>query len=200
MTVYVESNFVLELALQQEQAADAREILDHAARGEISLAIPSVSITEPFSTITQRLRSMDRLEKLIGTQARDFARSSLYVAEAQDLTVAQSHLKRLVQQKHKILEPVIAGILAVARVIPVDPASYDLALQLQESLRLDLEDALVLAAVVSDLRRNPSIRTGLFVNKNTRDFFRHDVVEILRRNNCEFSGDFQDGARRLSFR
>lgn len=191
---------MLELALQQEQVADARAILSRAARREISLAIPAMAITEPFSTITQRLRSMQHLGNLVGERARDFSRSSLYVDEARDLSTAQAHLNRLVQQKHLVLEPIIADILAVSRVISVDSASFTQAQQLHRDLPMPLEDAMVLAAVLADLRRNPTIHPSLFVNKNTRDFGVVEVIGLLRRNNCNFSGDFNEANRRLSIR
>jgi hypothetical protein len=43
MTVYVESNFVLEQALQQEQSESCDAIVNLAATGDISLVIPAFS-------------------------------------------------------------------------------------------------------------------------------------------------------------
>ena len=50
MNVYVESNFVLELAFLQEQFASCEEILSEAHR--IQLLIPTYSLAEPYEALT----------------------------------------------------------------------------------------------------------------------------------------------------
>lgn len=67
MIVYVETNFVLEVALGQEQAEAAAEILNRAEGGEIELAIPYLSLVEPFSTVTKRHRDRKHLSSALGT-------------------------------------------------------------------------------------------------------------------------------------
>lgn len=54
MIVYVESNFVLELALGQEQAAFADAILNAAEAKKIELAFPSFALSDPFATVMHR--------------------------------------------------------------------------------------------------------------------------------------------------
>ena len=44
MTVYVESNFVLEQSLQQEECDSCARILDLASTGRILLAVPAFSL------------------------------------------------------------------------------------------------------------------------------------------------------------
>ena len=51
MTVYVESNFVLEQALQQEQSDSCDAIVNLAASGDISLVIPAFSLAEPHQAL-----------------------------------------------------------------------------------------------------------------------------------------------------
>jgi predicted nucleic acid-binding protein len=75
MTVYVESNFVLEIALGQEQVDAAQAILNRAERGEITLALPASSLIEPFSTITHRSRRIRQLRGQLTVQLRELARS-----------------------------------------------------------------------------------------------------------------------------
>ena len=53
MNVYVESNFVLELAFLQEQFASCEEILSEAHRAHrIQLLIPTNSLAEPYEALT----------------------------------------------------------------------------------------------------------------------------------------------------
>lgn len=48
MIVYVESNFVLELALGQEQSASAEAILALAEAKKIELVVLGFALSEPF--------------------------------------------------------------------------------------------------------------------------------------------------------
>lgn len=54
MIIYVESNFILELVLAQEESTSAEQILDLAEKNLIKLVLPSFSMMEPFWTIQGR--------------------------------------------------------------------------------------------------------------------------------------------------
>jgi hypothetical protein len=56
MIVAVESNFVLQLALKQEESAAAQEVLDLAVAHQIQLAIPACALFEPYGTLFRRHR------------------------------------------------------------------------------------------------------------------------------------------------
>ena len=51
MIVYIESNFILEIVLQQKEALAAEDILKLAESNKIELVFPSFALSEPFSTI-----------------------------------------------------------------------------------------------------------------------------------------------------
>ena len=48
MILYVESNFPLELARVQEEAAEVEELLKLAETGVVNLVFPAISVTELF--------------------------------------------------------------------------------------------------------------------------------------------------------
>ncbi|MGH2487608.1 MAG: hypothetical protein ACRDHE_16525, partial [Ktedonobacterales bacterium] len=62
MIVYVESNFLLEMAFEQSDAPAAESILRLAENSSIELIVPAVALVEPFSTI--RYRNSERREVL----------------------------------------------------------------------------------------------------------------------------------------
>ena len=51
MIVYVESNFVLELAFLQEQHESCNTIITLAESSQVELVIPAFSIVEPLCSI-----------------------------------------------------------------------------------------------------------------------------------------------------
>ena len=61
MNVYVESGFVLTLALQQDDHRAAERILRLAQGRRIALKIPSFSLSEPFATVQNRANNRNRL-------------------------------------------------------------------------------------------------------------------------------------------
>ena len=54
MKVYIESNFVLELALLQEQNESCENILSLGKSGNIHLIIPAFCVAEPIETLVRR--------------------------------------------------------------------------------------------------------------------------------------------------
>lgn len=51
MSIYVESNFVLELALMQEQYESCEAILQVCKAGQAQLVLPAFSSAEPYYTL-----------------------------------------------------------------------------------------------------------------------------------------------------
>jgi hypothetical protein len=61
MTVYVESNFVLEQSLQQEECDSCAELIDLASKGRILLAAPAFSLAEPHAAILGKEKARFKL-------------------------------------------------------------------------------------------------------------------------------------------
>jgi hypothetical protein len=78
MIAYIESNFVLEIVLGQEQAGSAESLLQLAENGIITLVAPSLALAEPFATITQRERTRRKLVNDISSMLQDLQRSTPY--------------------------------------------------------------------------------------------------------------------------
>ena len=75
MTVYVESNFVLEHSLQEEESDSCRAIIELALAGRISLAIPAFSLAEPHIALSGKERVRSRLSNDLRTHLSEMGRS-----------------------------------------------------------------------------------------------------------------------------
>jgi hypothetical protein len=75
MIAYVESNFVLELALEQEQYRAATAIRGWAADRKITLAIPALALVEPFWAVIRNQRELEILAEHLETWVRQLKRS-----------------------------------------------------------------------------------------------------------------------------
>jgi len=68
MIIYVESNFILELALEQEQCQSCEEILKICESGKGSLVIPAFCISEAYQTLRRRAYDRVKFGKLLGDE------------------------------------------------------------------------------------------------------------------------------------
>lgn len=79
MNVYVESNFVLEIALHQEQVRYAEKLLGLAKQGECQIFIPAFSLAEPFWTITWRGKERKESLNILIREQRNLGRSVKHI-------------------------------------------------------------------------------------------------------------------------
>jgi predicted nucleic acid-binding protein len=94
MIVYVETNFILELALEQEQHQVANEILELVESGKIELAFPGFSISESLSKVTRQRIERDKFYNSLIELRRELKRSALYQQPVIDLDPVQALLTR----------------------------------------------------------------------------------------------------------
>jgi len=111
MTVYVESNFVLEQALQQEQCDACDAIVDLAASGRISLVVPAFSLAEPHQALELKEKARNRLSNELQWHISELGRSRAYRAVPDDFGALVSILIRSAERERESLQDAIAGLL-----------------------------------------------------------------------------------------
>jgi hypothetical protein len=104
MIVYVESNFVLELAFLQEGSENTNAIIEIAEAGRIRLVLPAYCAGEPYERLVRRARDRQALREKLAAEIRELSHSKPYgdLAEAsRELTsiLAQSAVKKSVASK-----------------------------------------------------------------------------------------------------
>ena len=177
MIVYVETNFLLELAFQQESYESCEEILRLANSASISLVLPACCVSEAYVGwygITHRRR---KFQAELQNHLREMSRSA-------------SH-RGLVDRHRDVLDALVAGdeesryrlLAAIASVeadgatIPVTERIVLLAGLQEGAFSLSPQDALVLASVTWDsLERS---QPQCFVTKD-RGFDKQKIREELR--------------------
>jgi len=183
---YVESNFVLEIALGQEGAADARELLAAAQEGQIELAIPMFALCEPYATVTNnaygRRRTSEELDSQLRRAERNQENRDLAAAARQGWAAAAVTLDK---QEMDSLEAVVADLLQVATVLPLTAAIHAASISFQAEHDLAPADAVVYATVVDDLGQRTREEPKFFANRDGNDFGTPAIRAQLRECNCE---------------
>ncbi len=78
MNVYVESNFVLEHALQQEESQSCAEVIRLATQRQIRLLVPAFSLAEPHQAISAKASVRSRLGQDLRQHLGELARSAVH--------------------------------------------------------------------------------------------------------------------------
>lgn len=122
MTVYVESNFVLEQSLQQEECDSCAAIIDLASKGRITLAVPAFSLAEPHVAILGKEKARSRLSNDLRTQLSELGRSKSHRSVPATFEALVSILIASAQFEREGLRDTISELLRIADVIALDTA------------------------------------------------------------------------------
>ena len=194
MNVYVETNFVLELALAQEQQASCEEILSLSEAGRVRLVIPSYSVVEPYEALRRRHQARTEVSIHLEKELTQLARTAEYSSrllgfrEATALLVDSSH------DEARRLESVRSRLLESAELISLERGVLRAAIGQPAGLDLSPQDNIVLASVLSHLDRTAPPRS-CFLNRNWRDFDDPEVVGRLAQHRCKLLSRFDDGCQ-----
>jgi hypothetical protein len=199
MNVYVESNFVLEQALEQEQCESCDRLIGMASARSLQLVIPAFSLAEPHGTLLNKKNARSRLENDLRPQLRELARSRAYREVSANFEELADLLTSSAERERAGLQRTIELLLKAAQVIPLDSSVLDMAGDMEASYELSAQDSIVLASVMSHLAKTKPDES-CFLNRNTRDFDHPGVRKILDEFGCKFFGRFDEGLRYVEAR
>jgi hypothetical protein len=120
MNVYVESGFVLTLALQQDDYQTANKILDHARQGRITLKIPAFSLSEPYATVQFRANSRHRLIDDLRKEIRELGRKQPHASMAAELGPYIIQMSGVLQSHFDSMETVILELSRHCELLPLN--------------------------------------------------------------------------------
>jgi predicted nucleic acid-binding protein len=192
LIIYVETNFVLELAYQRSTFEHCQRLLDLAAQRRIELVIPSFALVEARMAWQRNVTRRTRLHSQVRTELGELARSRPLMnipAQSQAFVAA---LIDSAQQDRDRLEAAVSTLADIGSVIATTPATLRLALSVEQRVGLSPQDALVYASVVEHIGSGGPI-DRVFVTQNKNDFASvKDELEVV---GCKllFAFDAADG-------
>jgi len=191
MRVYVETNFILELALAQEQSESCKAILSHCRDADAELIVPGYSLVEPLETLTRRGRDRRRFKFDLERELTQLARSNRFAERARRLRDLAGLLTDSADEEWEQFEQIQTDILKVARVLVMGGPILVAASQYRRRYELSPQDAIIYASVVGDLRSGAG--KSCFLNRNTKDFDDPDIVAELAELDCKLLPRFDHG-------
>ena len=193
MKIYVESNFVLELALSQAQSQSCENILAFCESGQACLILPAFSVVEPYDTLVRRAKDRKELIKKLDLEFNQLSRSPVYTNQLFPLQDVSRILTQSSIDEEQSLYQSLERILKVCETIPVVPEILSTAAIFREKpLELSVQDSIVYASVIHHLN-TPNTRQKCFLNRNSRDFNQPDIQMRLNTHNCKLLFNFEKG-------
>ena len=197
MNIFVETNFVIEVALEQQEVAACEVLLQLAAERGIRLLVPAYSFIEPHETFTRRHIEREALRSRMSNELAQLARSTPLterVAASQDL------VKLLVdstEYETTRLDEVKQRIWAIAEVLPLDLPVLQSAADCQRRFDLSAQDAIVYASIRAQLQ-NDHTAESCFVSRNAGDFDNPDLRQDLAGFRCKYFSSFANAVQYIA--
>lgn len=94
-----------------------------------------------------------------------------------------------------LLEQTIQRLLSVSVVLHLDAATITSVIAIRGSFDLSLQDAIVLATVLSHSRLTDTAEPKCFVSKNWKDFNEPGIRAALRAAGCDYADSFESAMR-----
>ncbi|WP_223696445.1 hypothetical protein [Hymenobacter psoromatis] len=199
MHVFVESNFVLELAFRQAEYTFCEQIRQGAVSTAYSLQLPHYALTEVFEKLRPLRNEWERYQEYLLKEITQHRREAESDASAMDdLTLALTTLlsERTRTQTQRLYA--IAGELSqVATLVPLAQAVIEEAFEKAQLYNLTPQDSLIYASVLAGLRSMPTDTPKLFVLRNEKDFGKPGIRAELSALGCAYLVSFQAAAGRL---
>lgn len=198
MNVYVESNFVLEIALHQEQVRSAEKLLRLANQGECQIFIPAFSLAEPFWTITWRGKERKESLNILIREQINLGRSVKHTDLANLVGGIIDEIENVALEEQGELEDVVGGLIKQLNVLELGAPVLTRASNILVQLDLGMQDAIVLASILEHLENSPSRMESVFISRDRKDFGNPLIVQQLKELDCKFVPSFQDGFEYLN--
>lgn len=192
MDVYVESNFVLELTLLQEQHESCENIIELSEAGKVNLILPAYCLVEPYETTVRYAKNRIKISNDLSAEVKQLARSKPYYEEIDALQKVTGFLVRSQEEEKLRLRNAIERLLAVTEIIPLDAQILSSAIKYQLDHDLSPQDSVVYASVIQHLTASNST-TKCFLNRNSKDFDDPDIEDALSKYGCKMLFSFING-------
>jgi predicted nucleic acid-binding protein len=192
MDIYAESNFVLELALLQEQHESCEKILALSTSGNSRLIIPAYCLMEPYETVARYGRTRADLSNKLAIEAKQLSRSKPYYPNQEALDQVSNLLMRSREEEKQRVGDTVNRIMKAAEIIDMTGDILAMAKRYEITPGLSPQDAVVYASVLAHLDLSKSV-SSCFLNRNSKDFDDPDIQETLDGKGCKMLFSFDHG-------
>ena len=188
MNIYVETNFVLEIALLQEDCKNCELILSLCEENRARLIVPGYSLAEPYETLKRRQNERKEAGIKLDEELKKIARTTTYKEKLSGFNEIIELLAESAEEDNRNLDKTCLRLLQIADTIPLDAKVLKMADWYRRQYPFSPQDAIIYASVLSHLNNYRS-STNFFVSRD-RDFTDPDIASELQQYNCTLLSNF----------
>lgn len=192
MNIYVETNFVLELILLQEQFQSCEKILEICKKKKANLIIPSFSLPESLEKIHRQKTKRENLEKELNAEINQLSRTFGYKKEIQRINDINLIFTKSIEEERVRFEKYKKLILNIATILPLNAKILTDAVKHQSDFDLSPKDSIIFESILIHLNKNSSIQS-CFLNRDKKDFLIPQIITKFQNLNCKLVPSFRDG-------
>jgi predicted nucleic acid-binding protein len=190
MIVYVESNFVLEMALLREEHEHCETLMEFGRAGVVYLVVPAFSLGEPYEAYVRRVRKRGELRRQLLAEVEELSRSKPYADSSNDLRGLATLLTSSGEEEKERLDRALTEVAALAEIVPTDADVVRAAIAAQLAFNLSPQDSFVYASILRHARTVEGEKC--FATLNSRDFTNPEIRTELRATGCRLVTRFSD--------
>jgi predicted nucleic acid-binding protein len=183
LIVYVETNFVLELAYLRPTSDSCQRLLALARDGKIRIVVPAFALIEARIAWQRNIKRRNRLLLEVRAELGELSRSSPLSDIASQSQAFVSALVDTADQDRRRLESALEALRQQTTVLPTEPAIVPQAYVAELGFGLSPQDAIIYVTVLDHAGRREGSK--LFVTQNANDFRVPQIEEELSRNGCK---------------
>ena len=190
MIVYVETNFLLELAYLQERCASCDEILQMAASDRINLILPAFSIAEARATWQRRASERREVHASLQKHIREISRSEPFRSLNEQSREVVAALVAHGEQARERLEEAVQAVERHGTIVALSSEIVTVARVHEILYSLSPQDALVLESVRSHAEQAAGPKC--FITQDVKGFANPSIYDELSRVQCKVLVNFTD--------
>lgn len=199
MIVYLETNFILELALGRAQANACRQLLNWSEAQHVHLCLPAFALTEARSALRRRERERLAVIEGLRKQVAEFGRLDGSADLAHACLVAAEVMGQSIKDDREALSLLFEKLFQSASFIPLDHIVVRLTDVFAKARVLTGDgDLLIFASVMQDLldrQRMPIFGPSLFVTGDHD--FGAPAAKWLLPFSCDLLNSYDDAVDRV---
>lgn len=194
MRVYVESNFILELAFLREEHSFCLDMLELAEQNQLRLVIPAFCLGEPYEAMVRRAKKRRELHEQLSAEIRELARSEPYHEIPREVQQLTALLLESGEAEKRRLDERLRQVVDVAEIAQTDRAVINTAIDFQRERSLSPQDSIVYASIIAHLKVvGMDSESSCFITKNPKDFNNPDIIDDLSLYRCRAFWRFENG-------
>lgn len=187
--VYIETNFIMELALEQSGQESCEEIIQLCKSKSFPIVLPVFCIAECYGCATRRQKERFKIAEEVVKELDRVFQSQRYEEEKSLSSNVRRLLLMSMETEKAGLHESLRKVLGISETIPLDYETIKYAKECEASMDLDPQDAIVYSSIIKHLRMS-RIPGNIMINKNRRHFGSFEITSELGGLGCKLFFDF----------